>query len=227
MDRTLHGWSKHFENINKNWVGMYEADIINDYRRIDKYGLPAYKKYFYEVSDLMSDFSSFEKKFDFSKCYIQLYPKKVNLPKLSQMDFTSAKAIYDFVFSKIRSQYSDYIILISEYEPNKYGGSVMSNGETVYIEMCRGLQNQISYGNSDTIGCSLIHGEIHQWHNASEPEKQIIRQILSALNILSDSTGSEYLQGYFEFAVTESINNPGKLRLVFIDYKDDQAYVNI
>jgi hypothetical protein len=226
MDRTLHGWAIEFGEINKNWLGMFEADVINDYKRIDDYSLPTYHKKFFEVELLLKDTKSFIDNYDFVNCYIQLYPKNAALKKYNKMNITSPEEILEFINEKIEKYYKNYFILISEFEPNLYGGSIMSNGSKIYLEMCGGLQNQIAYGTTKTIGYAISETNVKTFSNATEKEKIIMDNVIGFLELNSIPDQDKYLKGYFEFAITIAVDgvNP---RIVFFDFKDDASYYNI
>jgi hypothetical protein len=226
MDRTLHGWATEFSDINKNWLGMFEANVISDYKRIDAYGLPTYKKCFYEVELLMKDINTFICKFDYTNCYIQLYPKISTLKKYSKMGITDPIEIITFIEEKVSSLYKNYFILISEFETNKYGGSIMSDGRKLYLEMCEGLQNQIAYGTTSVKCCTISNLNRKSFSNTSDHEKCIMENVISYLELNSTLSQDKFLKGYFEFAITTDQDGK-KSRIVFFDFKDDKTYYNI
>lgn len=227
MDKTLHGWSKNFDKINKKWVGMFEANVKQDYKRIEEYGLPTYQRMFFEALDLADDFNNCISKILLERYYIQLYPKSANMPKYSLTDFTDPFEIQNFINKKISDKLSDYYVLISEFEPNIYGGSIMSTGNEIHIDICEGLQNAISYGTAISISCKVIYGEIMQTDTLPPEMLYIFKQILSSIKLCVPSSTNEYLEGYFEFAITQKKLDINTYRLIFIDYKMDRIYYNI
>lgn len=227
MDKTLHGWSKNFETINKNWIGMYEADVKQDYQRIENYHLPTYVRKFFEAAELVSNFEACAEQVPYNAYYIQLYPKIISLPKYSLTDFKEVEKVKEFIIEKVGDKLEYYFVLVSEFETNIYGGSIMSNGYSVYIDMCRGLQNQISYGAENSIGCKLQYEKISYSENAGKLEQHIFHCILSALRVRAGVDNPKFLKGYFEFAITKKNPDDQFYRLIFIDFKTDSQYYNI
>lgn len=227
MDKTLHGWSKSFDVINKNWVGMFEADVQKDYQRIEDYHLPTYQRKFFEAAELVSNFVACAEQTPYDTYYIQLYPKLIGLPKYSLTDFQEIEKAREFIIEKVGDKLEHYFVLVSEFETNIYGGSIMSNGYSVYIDMCKGLQNQISYGAENSIGCKLQYEKVSYSQNAGKFEQYIFQRILMSLRVRADVDKPGFLQGYFEFAITRKNPDDPFYRLVFIDFKTDQQYFNI
>lgn len=93
--------------------------------------------------------------------------------------------------------------------------------------MCRGLQNQISYGAESSIGCKLQYEKISYSENAGKLEQHIFHRILRALRVRSSVNNPKFLKGYFEFAITKKNPDDRFYRLIFIDFKTNNQYCNI
>ena len=142
------------------------------------------------------------------------------------MGITNPMEIVQFIQEKIVNAYKNYYILISEFESNKYGGSIMSDGRKVNLEMCIGLQNQIAYGTTNVIGCTINSLNKKSFYNASDEEINIMEKVIEYLELNSTADQDRYLKGYFEFAITTR-QDGDDLRIVFFDFKNDVAYYNI
>lgn len=224
MDRSLHGWAENYGVIDKqDKVGMFDTDIQADFKRLEKSGLPTYKRLILEPIQFLLNKNYYVQNFKYESYYAQVYPMSTGLKKYNLMGFNDLEDIVPFLSNNIKGLYDKYLLLISEFEPNVFGGSVMSDGKSVKIDMVRGLQNQISYGKAADCSCIVDANSNIEFSCSGKLEKRLFFEILDSLRIYNDE--DKYMKGYFEFAFT-SKSGTGSLRLVYFDYKKQSFFYN-
>lgn len=224
MDRSLHGWAEMFDKIHMpSKKGKYDTNICADFSRIEEFGLPTYYRILTEPREFIENYCDYEGKFKCHTYYAQVYPQIIGLKKYNIMNFSNLSNVIPFLNQNISGCMDKYILLISEFEENIYGGSIMSNGRKVLIDMVHGLQNQISYGNVATHSCIVRDNGDTFFKQCGSEEKQLFFEVLDSISILGNSKKQWYLEGYFEFAFTKSFKS-NALRLVFFDYKPDPKF---
>lgn len=225
MDRTLHGWSEMFDQIHmKEKKGVYDTDICADFQRIERAGLPTYHRILVPPQKFVKNFDTYKSSFLFPQYYAQVYPQISGLKKYSVMGVTDLAEVISFLYENIADNFSQYILLISEFEKNVYGGSVMSDGSRVMVDLTEGLQNQIAYGSKASFSCVAEEsGKISFSGEYTEFVKEMFMEILDSIVILGSPEKQRFLKGYFELAFTQKLMEED-LRLVFFDYKADPRF---
>lgn len=225
MDRSLHGWAEMFDKIQMpEKKGEYDTDIREDFRRIEIFGLPTYHRLLLEPQKFIQNLNYYEQTFRYSAYYAQVYPQTIGLKKYNLMNFTKLSELLPFLKQNIGEYMDRYVLLISEFEENIYGGSVMSDGNKVIIDLVEGLQNQISYGRGVSFSCVVKStNELIFTSGCDEFVKSLFNEVLDSISVLGNSKKQDYLLGYFEFAFTKRADSKN-LRLVFFDYKEDTKF---
>lgn len=225
MDRSLHGWAEMFDKIQMaERRGGYDTNICGDFERIERFGLPTYNRLLLEPEKFINELKIYEQSFKFPAYYAQVYPQAMGIKKFNLMNFSQLSDLIPFLKQNIEKYMDRYLLLVSEFEENIYGGSAMSDGSRVVIDLVKGLQNQISYGNGALYSCTANENGISALSGIDDDKViYLFEEVLDSLTILSSSKRQCYLKGYFEFAFTRSTGN-SQLRLVFFDYKADARF---
>ena len=217
MDRSLHGWAENYGQIGLSTkIGVFDTDIQSDFYELQISGLPTYKRIVLSPNDFLNNIKKYKEEFIFDSYYSQVYPLANGLKKANLMNFKNIDDVIPFLKKNIDGLYDKYLLLISEFEQNIYGGSVMSDGNSVKIDMLNGLQNQISYGKAAEYTCFVNENGSIRYINCRILEQQLFLEILDSLRIFNRK--HKYLSGYFEFAFT-SKTGIDNMRLVYFDYK--------
>jgi hypothetical protein len=239
--KSLVAWSQKMKSIGMhNFAKKFATDSIYDFYILKKLGLPTYDSYIIPVSEFLNNFTAFRETFIHGKYYLVLIPISSNYQKYSLTGFENLSESVTFIKSKIRNLYSHYLIRISEFENNIYGGSIMCNESKIICELAKGLQTEIAYGTSNVFQGWFTDGDFCvQYNTDDESIRKLIwravRSICFDFNSISINEMGEYnmsvfrnysfINGYFEFAFTQS--DTKELRLIFFDIKLSQAYYQI
>jgi hypothetical protein len=235
IDKTLVGWSNALKKIgNPDIASNFETDANRDFELVKQLKLQTYDSYQIPVSEFLRNYSYYEKNFIYEKYYLLLIPLTEELQKYSLVGFPTMREAKDFVVEKTKYKVEHYLLRISEYEINIYGGSIMSNDNIVVTEMGRGNQNLVAYGNTNVISARLTPTTISVKYTTNDlSERNLLWNAMSAI-LRYDETqykvhtirGFIFLKGYFEFAYTMHRDDP-HLRLVFFDVKLSQGFYDI
>jgi hypothetical protein len=218
----------------KQFADEYDTDADQDYNLLYDLKLPTYDSNQLSVPEFLDTFESFKRSFVYEKYYLLLIPKNKGYRKYSLIGFSSLEEGKNFVIKNISGLIDEYIIKISEFDNNIYGGSIMSNDNIVILEMAPGLQTEIAHGTTNVISGQLTPLSISvKYSTKNEKERKLIWEAMKAVTReqsdgyqTHEIRGIHFLKGYFEFAFTKGSNKCG-LRLVFIDVKLKRSYFNI
>lgn len=241
-DRTLVGWSERLRALGlHSLAAQYDTDIVRDFELVHELGLPAFDSYIVPVRDFLDEFNSFRKKFVYDRYNLALLPLHDNCRKYSLIDFARLEEGRKFIVQNIRGMFDKYMLRISEFETNMYGGSIMSDDDIVLVEMAEGLQTRVAYGTSIVISGTLTSfGISTKYSTQNQVERMLIWKAMKAIirdakMVKEDTTchrqvhsirGYYFLKGYFEFAYTQREDRED-LRLIFFDLKLSKAYYNL
>ena len=241
-DRTLVGWCERLRALGlHSLAAQYDTDIVRDFELVHELGLPAFDSYIISVEDFLDGFVSFRKKFVHDRYNLALLPLHDNYQKYSLTDFARLEEGRDFIVQNIRGMFDKYMLRISEFETNVYGGSIMSDDDIVLVEMTEGLQTRVAYGTSKVISGTLTSfGISAKYSTENQLERMLIWKAMKAImrdakSVMEDTTCHRqvhsirdyyFLKGYFEFAYTKCEDRED-LRLIFFDLKLNKAYYNL
>lgn len=225
MDRSLHAWAEKFDRIHMpEKKGKFDTDIRSDFGRISAMGLPTYDRLILNPEEFLENIKQYEETFRYQAYYSQVYPQVSGLGKFNLMNFSALSELVPFLYEKLGRYMNRYTLLISEFEENVYGGSMMSDGTRVFIDITEGLQNQISYGNGAAYSCiAEDSGEVIFKDSYACSVVLLFEEILDSVIVLGSDSRMSFLPGYFEFAFTRK-DKGDMLRLVFFDYKTDMSF---
>jgi len=243
IDKTLVGWSDKFRKhgLEKLAEIYSDEDFARDFKLIKDLGLPTYDSYLIPPEVFILNLESYKCTFVHPKYYLQLYPLTPGLRKHSLIGFDTLQQAKDFINEKIPNQLNDYMLRISEFEPNIYGGSIISNDDIVVAELAEGLQTGVSYGTAKVVGGALTTFNRGFRYSTDDEQKRLLlskaitaikrnaQQLAEDFNVNRKNhviRGDYFLKGYFEFAYTQ-LNPSSEFRLVFFDAKLVEAYYNI
>lgn len=242
MDKTLVGWSKYLRDIGRfGLASALDTDIVRDFHLIHDLQLPTYDSYLIPAAYFLDEFPKFQRDFVHDRYYLVLLPKYENYRKYSLTDFKSLDEAKNFIVQNIAGLYDQYMLRISEFEPNLYGGSVMSDDGVVLVEMVKGLQSGVAYGTENVISGMLTPLAISvRYSTLDETERSLIWRAMQGIMrdskmVIEDTLNHietqvihdfSFLKGYFEFAYTKT-SSRNNLRLVFFDLKLNKAYYSL
>ena len=241
VDKTLVGWGKKLMELGQGeFVKLIETDIVEDFHLIKKLRLPTYDSYLIPVQEFLDRFSELNVSFIHEKYYLVLLPIREGLNKYSLTGFQKLDEAKEFIFENISKLIDEYMIRISEFEENAYGGSIMSTDEQIIAEISKGLQTGVAYGSAKVELAKISpFSKTVQYSSDNILLNQLLWKAISAIEVKQDSLiadnekigmsmlhGKFYFKGYFEFAYTD-IPTRDHLRLVFFDLKLGKIYSNI
>lgn len=241
-DLSQAGWSDNLRAHGKRHLAdVYDIDIRRDFELLYKIGLPTLDAHLMPVVDFLEGGDLPQETFRHDQYYLVLLPRYQNLRKYSLMGFRALEEARNFVTEKIAGFYDKYLIRISEFEENVYGGSVMSNDGILIVEMAKGLQIGVAYGTDNVITGRLtpIKPSV-QYSTDNRLERHLIWHVIKVLMRDSCTIAIDllehreihrirdffFLKGYFEFAYTRRVSR-NTLRLVFFDIKLGKVFYNV
>lgn len=226
-DRTLVGWSLALREIGLASVSAgFETNPSEDFSSLERLGLPRYEAFQFTVRQFFDNFKTLLDTFRHALYYVVLIPQRPADQKFSKIALSSLTEVRRFVEVTLADHDADYLVKISEFEENVYGGSIMSENGCVIIELTDGLQSGLAYGvTSVDTGLLTEYSISMKYSTAVVDRRKLMWNALSHIRgecARSAAThkirGLPFLRGYFEFAYTSSALRAG-LRLVFIDHK--------
>ena len=183
MDKTLVGWSKYLRGSGHfSLANALDTDIFRDFRLIQDLHLPKYDSYLISAAYFLDEFQKFQRDFVHDRYYLVLLPKYENYRKYSLTDFKSLEEAKNFIVHNIEGLYDQYMLRISEFEPNIYGGSIMSDEGIVIVEMVKGLQSGVAYGTENVISGVLTPLDISiRYSTQNEVERSLIWKAMNGI----------------------------------------------
>jgi hypothetical protein len=202
-------WSEWFKNADKDDIPLSEFLIINqpkDIERLYSSGLPVCDRLLVACKEYLNDsVVKFCEKHN--GVWIRVYNKTERHYKLGLKGHAQVKEYIESLDIDV----SKFKIQIFEFDPNKFGGNIVSGEKGVYIEMVYGDQ-------LDVANCwkEFCHGYISplgilKFHETDVTD-EMKRTAFNVLKCLKTSKGN-YMKGYFEFVVSVKNN------IYFLDYK--------
>jgi hypothetical protein len=242
VDRTIVGWSGKLRSIGKQRLAdMFDTDIVEDFNLVKALGLPTYDAYLIPCVEFIKKFAWFRKNFIHTHYYLNLLPTETGFRKLSLVGFGDLDEARRFIGSHLDGRHDKYMLRISEFEDNVYGGSIMSESDIVLAELSQGLQQKVAYGAVPVVGLTLTSYRKTAKYSTDDPfERTLLWRAIEAIMIRGQAGARLpacaslvhecgrywFVKGYFEFAYTRCTDG-APLRLVFFDVKLGPAYYNV
>lgn len=229
----LDGWAAALEDVGKINLGR---KLRNDTRNreealccLEDAGLPTYDREVVGLREFSEKSREVLSRIPREQYYVTLLPHQNHLQRYSKSGL-APQEVLSFVSKSVDLErvLDDYDLVIQEFEKNAYGGTIVSDGTNVVLEMAEGKQSQIARGTAD----KLLQAEKREHgfkYSTDEPHiRKLMWSVLKQLRTDNQETvhGAEFLKGYFEFALTESPKQEG-LRLVFFDYQTGESYLKL
>ena len=207
-------WKDWFKVAKEKNIPLEKYLIIDqpkDLERLHNSGLPFYDFIIVEGKKFQEDNQKIK---DFAQKHKQMWIRVLgNGGRYYKLDLRSYEEIIEFITS-LKINMEQFHVQLFEYHENKFGGNVIANNDGVYIEIARGTQESVSKHFLD--GLIIYKGKINKLGRLAFFEKEVAQDIkLIARRILRliKLSRTNYLNGYFEFAISPE----GKI--FFLDYK--------
>lgn len=242
VDRSVVKWMKYLQLSGKNELATaFETDNARDFQLIQDLHLPTYDSHQIPAAHFLDNFHYFQRNFIHSSYYLVLLPMEEKYSKYYLTDIKSLEEVRSLVIQNTEGLYDRYMLKISEFEPNVYGGSIISDEDVVVVEIVKGMQSNVAHGTKNIISGVLTPPNISMIYSTSnETERRLIWKALKGIirdskDVLEDKLNNteihtirnlHFLKGYFEFAYVKK-NDSDCLRLVFFDLKLSKGYRNI
>lgn len=233
VDKTLVGWRNKANSLNIHSLSnKYKESTLSDYNLLKNSCLPVYDDHLILLDDFTNNYNWFANNFIHKEYYLLLIPKKENLNKYSLVGFSKLREGYNFIQNLPINNHKDYLIKLSEFSKNVYGGSIMIDENILVAEINEGLQKDVSYGVSHVSNAILTaYQPSVRYKNSSNSEKVLLWRAIKCVKNASPQyfefhsiRDILFPKGYFEFAYIEENKH---LRIVFIDVKNDKDYYNL
>ncbi len=197
-------------------------------KELNTIGLPVYERIQIPLKEFLDDPDVTLDEFDHLFYYATLNPRNLNLQRHSKTGL-SRQDLTRFIGSRIdTNMIGKYDLILQEFEENVYGGTIVSNGDMIHIEMCEGKQSGVSFGYSNVITGTKTGLSFR--YSTDDPEiRKIMWDVLQHIRLNESSERQvdlRFRKGYFEFALTRTPIRPN-LRLVFFDYQTSEVYTNL
>jgi hypothetical protein len=242
IDRTIVGWSaKLRETGRKDLASKFDTDVVKDFHLVKALRLPTYDAYLLPCSDFMKRVGWYKKHFLHDRYYLNLLPIQQGHRKYSLIGFSDLAEAESFIRTHLSGAYSKYLLRLSEFEDNIYGGSIMSQSGIVRAELSSGLQQSVAHGTVPVTGLTLSsYDNSAQYSTDDSTERALLWKAVESIMVPKQKSAMVHLpelsvhecgrfwffKGYFEFAYTQR-DEGAALRLVFFDVKLGPEYYNI
>ena len=209
----------------------FHTEKIKDMERLRKSGLPQFNwlKLPYsefniqntELIDFLSKYNGF---------VIRALPTeqgyKKGFTRRSKRGFFSFEDCKDFLTSIIKTNRNYYDVGITNWEPTKCGGIIISKAENLRAEFDIEL-DQLEHGETipfisfliDFTKLGHISDKTTHYLKQTFKNEKLSRKVLDCLTLNKDSFNPLFKRGYFEFVITKT----NKIR--FLDYKVNPMYL--
>jgi hypothetical protein len=111
---------------------------ISDFKLLHTLELPTFRARLLPCRQFLSDIKWFKAYFVFPRYVFSLVPCRPGLKKYSMLDARSVDNAVDFIESHAHGCTEDYLVLISEFELNAYGGSIVSDNGRIAADIAAG-----------------------------------------------------------------------------------------
>lgn len=206
-------WGDWFKAAHQRNIRLEDSlviDLDKDIERLYSSGLPVYARLIIGGKDYPSkreEIKDFCKKYE--RTWIKVYNAKEKR-RYSAMDLRGYEKLIEFI-DGLKINLDSFDIHLSEFQPNKFGGNVLTDERGTVIEMIDGHQDIISKSTRPFFHGYISESGTLKFHETNIPEEMRIAawRTLQYLKI----SGREFLPGYFEFMVSD------KDKIYFFDYK--------
>jgi hypothetical protein len=241
-DKSIIGWSDHLRRLGYLQIAhSFDTDPERDLQLISLLGLPRYDSRFIPAPFFVDHLDGLAKEFFYEQYFLTLVPVSKETRKFVLYDFPSLESARECVLKKVGDILDKYMVRISEFEPNTFGGIIICDDGLLLAEMGKGLQANVAYGMVQVASAQLSNIQIATKYNTSNVnERSLLWKAIKSIsrsnnNVVDDIIanrriaelrGMNFLKGYFEFIYTQPPKKRS-LRLVFLDVKLQQAYYNL
>ena len=233
MAGTISDWIIELEKAGlKNLAKKLHSEKLTDYKRLKESGLPIF--YDFEVPYINFNDKNIELLLFLSKFpefVIRAIPKTKDLPRRYKIGVKTFGDCVSFLDSVVDQNNKEiYSVLITDYEPSKFGGVIISRKNDLIIEIGENCNvDDLAHGKITPVGGiykehSFNHFKSMKYNTENETHRKLMWRVLDFLRneVVSDSeinTGIEFTLGYFEFVITVSD------KVKFLDYKLNEMYL--
>ncbi len=222
-ERNIRSWIENLEKSGrKELADLLKTDKTEDLLLLDILRLPRYEKIMVNLSELLADPVPIVERFKRRKIYVQVQDINTGLVfhPIIDVDFDQN------LVKRLKSEYMDanrYLLIISEYLNNLYGGTINCYEDQLYLEMVRGRQTPVAYGTAEKLytAQSTIHGLIKYNFNNIQL-RQATYEVIRSLKKNKLNARLNLYTGYFEFVIVGS--SLSKYKIIFLDAKNVDAY---
>lgn len=222
-ERNIRSWIENLEKSGrKELAGLLKTDKTADLRLLDKLRLPRYEKIMVNLSELLDDPVLIIERFKRRKVYVQVKDINTGLVfhPIIDVDFDQN------LVEKLKSEYMNanrYLLIISEYLNNLYGGTINCYEDQLYLEMVEGIQTPVAFGTAEKLytAHSTIHGLI-KYNFDNIQLRRVAYEVIRSLKRNKLNARLNLYTGYFEFVIVGS--SLSKYKIIFLDAKNVSAY---
>lgn len=215
-------WSEWFKKAKEKNFPLEKFLTVNqpeDMERLHSSGLPFYDFLLIDGKNFENEkqgIKEFSEKHE--KKWIRISNKTDKGERYYKLNLKSLEEIVCFIES-LKINISNFNIQLFEFAENKFGGNIVSNNESLKIEIIASTQERVSRSNE-----KFFHGQTNATGSLSFFEENTPKEIADAakktIEFLRISR-NEFIKGYFEFAISE------KGKIYFLDYKkQSKAYTS-
>jgi L-rhamnose mutarotase len=207
-------WKDWFKVAKEKNIPLQNYLTINqpkDLERLHNSGLPFYDFIILNGRDFKKEEENIK---EFSKKHKQMWIRVIGSEgRHYKLDIRGYEQLIEFI-SSLKINIENYQLQLFEYHENIFGGNIIVNDEEIYIELAEGTQERVSRNFlADLI---IYKGRINKNGRLTFFEREVpgkIRRIANRMLKFIKIDRTNYLKGYFEFAVSQ------EGEVFFLDYK--------
>ncbi len=230
---TMSDWIIALEQAgSRELAESFRSRKLEDYQRLKESGLPTFADLILPYAQFKADNPELLHFFSqYNPIVIRAIPNVQTLPRRYKKGVSSFEESRSFLESVIeKGKENLYSVFLTEYEPQKYSGVIISTGDEAVIEISTAGLDDLSHGKVIPAGGgfsspnSSNFRRMSYYNCGSQQEKELIWRLLQFIrkDLPADSgqfSHIHFLPGYFELTVTENG------RIAFWDYKVKEGYL--
>lgn len=210
-------------------LSYLDSDKVEDTRKLELLDIPIDLNYACPYSEFTKEnkaLTSFMKKYRYFCVRAIPIPSRKDLPRKPKLDLRSFEECKSFIDEAVKCHENEYNVIISEFSPQIYGGTLISASRYVRGEIGKSLADLCLCKEVPLASFEIDRGKTGHitdktdWKLQTDKRaKQALWKALMHITLKHDMFDPIMLRGYFEFVVKENLD------IRFVDFKDNEAYL--
>ena len=210
-------------------ISRLDSDKVQDTVKLEKLDMPIDRNFMCSYREFNAENKELADFMGLYKYYVVRAipaPGREDLPRKPKLDLRSFGECKNFIDDAVRGHEEAYNIILSEFSPQIYGGTLISASRFVRGEIGRSLADlclckeiPLASFEIDKSRVGYITDKTEWKLEADKTAKKCLWKALMHITLGFDMFDPIMHRGYFEFIVKENLG------IRFVDYKDNEWYL--